>query len=894
MYTCAVLFSFSFFVFCFLFFFFSFFLLLAVGFCFFLRSQNITSFVCLSYYRCVFVPAMSNNNWIGRALDRVGTLFRSPLSPNSTTTAAASAQSEDSTQFRFNDAKEGRTTLRAPQDNHSSASSESTIGQHNTSSADAEPISKDTAGVSDKHNEAAGASMSADAGASNERAASRKRKRRRSPPKHHQQQKQHQQSLNTQSHKHNAKSGADSAPTTPFRTPKPPQKRTKHDSKTSSAGRRRVMFSGQRETFHYDYTSPPCQRHSTRLMDVRQLSIDEIKRELTFFLDKSFENSRLRIERQGARITRPEELDRLLDGEELGLRTFADADKLQAAHDMSHAELFEQLKQFYTEDSLHFLPTEQLCHLWQEKMKEDMQDAATKLEHLIHSEMFVRDLVPVSDLSICASMLRDALAAENKQYEREDKKLKLLKSKIESNTDITKLRTNLEQEHSALLQQELRLSGLDFDVTGSHRELVFRFKLWKQIQHRALITLSQVKPEQLTDAQLLEQFNEYKLALPIRFEQDHSAGEVRHEMEQRVARSLLEDLQKGAMKYEFGCKFLCLDELHSMNNGTLLNRVRDSGLPLPPRRRVKKTGTKKFLRTDLLKVLKQAVIQRSQALYLQTVKDHLRLFKVPVAKVETDPTDLDDLNQFKEYFAKLERCVKAVSPDLSTPILPRWVPHDLHPTAGDTGVRTPVPSIIPPSTPLSTDVQRASASPAVSSATPLSSNGESAPMAAATSSAPVLQVQPKKLDYSAVTVTTSNRHSPRTSPRNSPRNSPLPIVPSNHVSPSSSPRSRKRKKQPPSQRSGVSPNHEKKQSSSSSTSPCSSPGIRAAKRANTESNGFASGNSSSGGSSNANVKRKSTSRSPSPSQHRSGSNNKKGTPGSSSRVKGNRKRHSKQ
>lgn len=107
------------------------------------------------------------------------------------------------------------------------------------------------------------------------------------------------------------------------------------------------------------------------------MKISEVKKHLDFIVSSRFQNTRLKLERLGARIFSIAELENALSEADVGVRTFADADKLESIPRMSKAELVDSLCLFYFRDSLEQLERKQLMKLLQEKLHDDIKDAQT-------------------------------------------------------------------------------------------------------------------------------------------------------------------------------------------------------------------------------------------------------------------------------------------------------------------------------------------------------------------------------------------------------------------------------------------------------------------------------------------------------------------------------------
>ncbi len=141
---------------------------------------------------------------------------------------------------------------------------------------------------------------------------------------------------------------------------------------TGTPSSRRVRFSGHRDVRHYDLTSPPSCRHP---VDTTRVKATDVRKHLDFIVSSRFQNTRLQLEQLGARMFSIHELDNALSEADVGVRTFADAERLKAIPEMSRSELVDALCVFFFRESLEQLDRKQLIKFLQEKLSEDIRDA---------------------------------------------------------------------------------------------------------------------------------------------------------------------------------------------------------------------------------------------------------------------------------------------------------------------------------------------------------------------------------------------------------------------------------------------------------------------------------------------------------------------------------------
>lgn len=135
---------------------------------------------------------------------------------------------------------------------------------------------------------------------------------------------------------------------------------------------RRVRFTGQRDTRHYDMRSPPCVPHP---VDTTRIKSNEARKHLNFIVSAKFANSRLQLERAGARVFSVQELENILAEEDVGVRTFAEPAKLERIPSMTREEMIEDLSVFFFREALESLEIPQLHKLMQATLFDDINEA---------------------------------------------------------------------------------------------------------------------------------------------------------------------------------------------------------------------------------------------------------------------------------------------------------------------------------------------------------------------------------------------------------------------------------------------------------------------------------------------------------------------------------------
>ncbi len=175
---------------------------------------------------------------------------------------------------------------------------------------------------------------------------------------------------------------------------------------------------------------------------------------------------------------------------------------------------------------------------------------------LVNRELDARKLSLQGDFAHRVALLRQALQREEQLCALEDSHLDKLRIRIGQENRLDALREKVNQVHCDTLRQELASVGLGIDTSGTHTELGFRHKLWKDIEWKSHVRFAAVNPDLMNLNELESEFEEHKLCLRESFKASHSEQEVRQEMINVLRKALLEDLEKGPIKY---VSFVCAD-----------------------------------------------------------------------------------------------------------------------------------------------------------------------------------------------------------------------------------------------------------------------------------------------------------------------------------------------
>lgn len=323
-------------------------------------------------------------------------------------------------------------------------------------------------------------------------------------------------------------------------------------------------FTGQTDVFHYDIASPPLKPHVSQVGS--RISADAVRENLRLLLATTFQNRRFVLQRRGARVFSVDELDRMLSEQDLGLRTFVDDEEVLVLHTYPRPRLVQLLSAYYTAEALEPLQKDFLVQLLLEMREHDLADAALlRSVHgragalccvCVHSGAAqgrdgearavgararggrlagrAREAppqgapqgahTPAGGLRKLRTRAHARVQAVRVRPQREDERYDVVVGEFDSLSD-SAARAYLEGELGALpamvplwlerelvraralctatqLREELEATGMSLPLDGDFRQLAFRYRLWKEIEHKSALGFAEVLPDQLSLAQL--------------------------------------------------------------------------------------------------------------------------------------------------------------------------------------------------------------------------------------------------------------------------------------------------------------------------------------------------------------------------------------------------------
>lgn len=329
---------------------------------------------------------------------------------------------------------------------------------------------------------------------------------------------------------------------------------------------------GETEEHEFGVMSPPVARYL--LGSLKSLSETQVKEALKHVASLTVENKRLSLELAGARIFSSDELDKLLDDEDVGLRQLFERKEFKSVDRMSRNSLVTRLSKQFVREEIEKLSEEHLKHIYRIRIGEDLQEAQLlrlvcvlmrKIlnqlslcvshacrEEAIDQELRVRQLNSMGTFAHKVQRLRRAIAADNEIMEKEEKDMQEQFHFIDSESEEA-ARTELEKEISRMTRESLEAislqQGLMLPTDGDADVLMRRLMLVKEIEKQTHLLNTDLDPEALTVEQLEEEFHVRKLVIPAL---DHSADappeDRRQVMIRRLSQALLEDQTKATLR----------------------------------------------------------------------------------------------------------------------------------------------------------------------------------------------------------------------------------------------------------------------------------------------------------------------------------------------------------
>ena len=80
---------------------------------------------------------------------------------------------------------------------------------------------------------------------------------------------------------------------------------------------KQVKFAGENDVFQFEVASPPSQRRSMYLLNVKEIPAEAIRNQLKMIIASRQQNLRFKLEHAGARITTVNELDKWVGADEV-------------------------------------------------------------------------------------------------------------------------------------------------------------------------------------------------------------------------------------------------------------------------------------------------------------------------------------------------------------------------------------------------------------------------------------------------------------------------------------------------------------------------------------------------------------------------------------------------
>jgi len=130
---------------------------------------------------------------------------------------------------------------------------------------------------------------------------------------------------------------------------------------------------GETEEHEFGVMSPPVARLYSS--SVKSLSGEQVKEALKHVASLAVENRRLALELQGARIFTEEELDKLVQGEDVGLRLLSEHKEVRGVERLDRSRMVDQLSKCAQRELLERFTDVELKELYVARMGEDLEEA---------------------------------------------------------------------------------------------------------------------------------------------------------------------------------------------------------------------------------------------------------------------------------------------------------------------------------------------------------------------------------------------------------------------------------------------------------------------------------------------------------------------------------------
>lgn len=415
------------------------------------------------------------------------------------------------------------------------------------------------------------------------------------------------------------------APLTYHRTKRLRQSGSVKQSKPSG---RKLKFTGVNTEVSFDLASPPI---------LVNPSNGDLHSNVRALVATAPDNTRLRLELLGSRITSEAELDRVLETPDVGVQTLCDADDVAAVPTMAREQLLARLQSidgdFAADDDVD---ADELRDLLHRVYTADLRRAAQRRKEFLERECLVRNLLPGTRMATNVTMLRAELRREAAQMAREDGVVDAVTASVTGLSE-AECKEKMSSLRSVATVNFLRALGLNH--AGTIDELEHRMELFVHVRRRALLLSSPVRPDEMTRDDLVAALDERRITIPF--------GASDKFLRSILTNQVIRERIKAPIKFPFGVSELELDDLDDLGPMTLRQMLMQARGP---------KAVQDIARGDrqhLLERLRATILQQNNDGYVSAIRSLLRGLQCFDVIADLD----DEGAPWTTWFGHLERAM---------------------------------------------------------------------------------------------------------------------------------------------------------------------------------------------------------------------------------------------
>lgn len=353
--------------------------------------------------------------------------------------------------------------------------------------------------------------------------------------------------------------------------------------------------------------------------------VEEAREHLKRELQTVRKNSKLQLEKRGARIFSLGELERFVADtkNEVGVRTLIDRNEMNRLTTYSRSQLRKRLCEFYTEDSIQPLTKKYMMKLLRDKYEEDMEETQKLRDNYIFRELNCRDLSLDGSREERIQRLRDAMEIEVATFAKEESELKRELDEASAFTTREEIQRQAGLIRKDILKEQLKVLGLNFHERAGTppyevaQIYMFRLELYLAVIEKAQLRSADLNPHNLTSEELEKEMKKRRLHIPDS-SGDRPDTEEWHDRVSRLNLALIEDKKKGPVKYDWGSAWFDRDDLTALTREQVIAELEslDAWSPI----------VSAMTEDELRERLAESLIARSNKAVEDTLRNELKPF----------------------------------------------------------------------------------------------------------------------------------------------------------------------------------------------------------------------------------------------------------------------------